>query len=96
MSKLTMPSFIRYILVACTPMLFSMIAFNWVALDIRIMLFVTLAAYFIIFAKLIYITNDKVKSKKLIHIIIWSLVVVVTFPFGCLLFTIINRKKFLK
>ncbi len=84
---------IPHVLVACIPILLSIITITQLQLNFLAMFLLTVGAYFAIYLKQFFIVSGETKS-KLLNLMIWSLLVLAIFPFGCLIFLIINWEAF--
>ncbi len=93
MNKLLRSDFLMYFLLGCSPILLWLITLTRLDLNMFAMMLFSVVIYFLIYVKQVSIVYGNVITKKIIHIIVWSVLMVVTFPFGCILFSIVNWKK---
>ena len=88
----TIPSYrLMFLLVACIPILLSIITITQLQLNFTALLLPTVAVYFAIYIKLLFVVYGEAKL-NIFNIAIWSFLVFMIFPFGCLIFLIVNWK----
>ena len=80
------------LLVACIPILLLIVVITQLQWDFISMFLFTVMVYFAICMKQLFNFYKEMRPKK-IYIILWILLMFVTFPFGCLIFQIANWKR---